>query len=347
MITDSILKLIDGKNLDRSEVSSVIEKITDGVVSEIQIAAFLTALRIKGETVDEITSAAEVMKKKCIPIPMNDPKTIDIVGTGGDCKGTFNISTAAAFIAAGAGCKVAKHGNRSVSSKSGAADVLEALGASINLCPENDLKIFKKTGICFLFAQNHHPCMKYVARVRSEIGTRTLFNILGPMINPANTKMQLIGVYDEKLTEPVANVLKNLGITAGMTLHGSDGLDEATITGDTTVSEIKNSKIETYKINPSDFGLKTAQLKDVQGGDSKENARIITDIFKGKEKGARRDIAALNAGLAIYITGRANTIKQGVELALASIQNGSALNTLHNFIELSNTLKTAESEGLQ
>lgn len=337
MIINAISKLINGENLEYDEVIAVIGQITEGKATNAQIAAFLTALRIKGETVQEITAAAHVMKEKCIPLNINTAQTIDIVGTGGDCSGTFNISTAAAFIAAGAGAYVAKHGNRSVSSKSGAADVLEALGANINLKPENCIEIFNKTGICFLFAQNHHPCMKYVADVRQQIATRTLFNILGPLINPANTKMQLIGVYDEKLTEPIAKVLVNLMVTDGMIIHGADGLDEATITAETTISEIKNSKIKTYTIKPEDFELKRANKADIQGGNPDENAQIIIDILSGKEKGAKLDIAALNAGLALYITKKTNTIKNGVELAKAAISNGSALKKLKDFISLSNS----------
>lgn len=336
MITDAILKLIDGKNLEYNEVKSVIEQITEGKATNAQIAAFLTALRIKGETVQEITAAAHVMKEKCIPLSISTPQTIDIVGTGGDCSGTFNISTAAAFIAAGAGVHVAKHGNRSVSSKSGAADVLEALGANINLKPENCLKIFNKTGICFLFAQNHHPCMKFVADVRQQIATRTLFNVLGPLINPANTKMQLIGVYDEKLTEPIAKVLVNLMVTDGMVIHGADGLDEATITTETTISEIRNSEIRTYTIKPEDFGLKRANITDIQGGNPDENAKIILNILSGKEKGAKLDIAVLNAALALYITKKADSIENGINLAKSAIDNGFALKTLKDFISLSN-----------
>jgi len=341
-IIKAISKVIEFKNLESREVREVLEQITEGRATDAQIASFLMALRAKGETVQEITAAAEVMKNKCIPVNTKIPETIDIVGTGGDCAGTFNISTTAAFIAAGAGCKVAKHGNRSVSSKSGAADVLEALGANIDMKPEESLALFDKTGICFLFAPNYHPCMKFVAHIRREIGVRTLFNILGPLINPANTKMQLIGVYDEKLTEPIANVLKNLGITRGMTLHGADGLDEATLTGETFISEIKNSKIISYKISPKDFGLKRATLADIQGGDVKENAQIIRDIFSGKEKGAKRDIAVLNAGLAVYITGHADDIKSGVELAKASVDKGFAQKTLEDFIKISNSLEGAK-----
>lgn len=339
---NAILKLVEGQNLDTAEVREIIDKIANGGATDAQIAAFLTALRIKGETVQEITAAAQTMKNKCIPINIENPETIDIVGTGGDCAGTFNISTTAAFVAAGAGCKVAKHGNRSVSSKSGAADVLEALGTNINLKPAESLAIFKKTGICFMFAQNHHPCMKFVAHVRQEIGFRTLFNILGPLINPAHTRMQLIGVYDKNLVEPIAKVLQNLMITDGMTVHGEDGLDEATITGATMISEIKNSKITSYTIVPEDFGLKRASIADIQGGNAKENAEIIKNIFTGKETGAKRDIVLLNAGLALYITKKAATIKEGVELAKASIDKGFTLKTLNEFITLSNSFKGAK-----
>lgn len=346
MITDTIQKLIDRKDLDFTEVETVIKQITEGRATDAQMASFLTALRMKGETVQEITAAAQTLKNKCIPLNLNTPEAIDIVGTGADCRGTFNISTIAAFIAAGAGCKVAKHGNRSVSSKSGAADVLEALGANINITPAESLSIFEKTGICFLFAPNYHPCMKFAAPVRQEIGIRTLFNILGPLINPAQAKMQLIGVYDKKLVEPIAKVLQNLGVTRGMTVHGFDGLDEATITGPTMISEIKDGKITSYTVKPEDFGLKPVYLKDIQGGDSRENAQIILDIFNKKETGAKRDIAALNAGLALYITKIAPDIKEGVELAKVSIDKGFALKALNEFIALSNSKRNV-SGGLK
>ena len=312
-------KILGKKNLEFEEVREVIKQITEGKATNAQVASFLTALRFKGETVEEITAAATVMQDKCITIDTKTPNAVDIVGTGGDCAGTFNISTAAAFIAAGAGCKVAKHGNRSASSKSGAADVLEELGADINLPPEKSLDVFKKTGICFLYAPDYHPCMQYVAPVRHEIGIRTLFNVLGPLINPANTKIQLIGVYDKNLTKPIAQVLKNLGITKGMTVHGTDGLDEATITDETFISEIKDNKVISYKISPKDFGLKTVSLKDIQGGDTKENAKIILDIISGKEN----------------LTGNSKDIKEGVEYAKAAIDNGYALKTLQEFILLS------------
>lgn len=334
-IINATTKILDGKDLEFDEVQEVIRQITEGKATNAQIASFLTALRFKGETVQEITAAATVMQDKCITINTDTPEAIDIVGTGGDCAGTFNISTAAAFIAAGAGCKVAKHGNRSASSKTGAADLLEAFGVDINLPPDKSLDIFKKTGICFLYAPDYHPCMQYVSPVRQEIGIRTLFNILGPLINPAKTKIQMIGVYDRNLTEPVAKVLKNLGISRGMTVHGADGLDEATITDKTFISEIKDNKIISYEISPEDFGLKRAVLKDIQGGNTEENAAIIADIFSGKEKGAKYDIAALNAALLIYLTGNSKDIKEGIERAKAAIDSSSALKIFENFISLS------------
>jgi len=337
MITNIIVKLINGTDLKFSEVKDVIDQMTEGKVSDIQMAAFLTALRIKGETVEEITAAAQTIKNKSVPFNLDVQDAIDIVGTGGDCCGTFNISTAAAFIAAAAGCNVTKHGNRSASSKSGAADVLESLGANINLKPENTLQILRKIGICFLFAQNYNPCMRHVANVRQKIGTRTVFNILGPLVNPARAKMQLIGVYDKKLTEPLAYVLKNLSITDGMTIHGADGLDEATITDETIISEIRNSKITTYTIKPEDFGLKRAVLADIQGGTPKDNGQIILNLFSGKEKGAKLDIAILNAALLIYITRKTANVKDGVELARKAVDSGNALKILNDFIELSNS----------
>lgn len=338
-ITEAISKLVNGENLSGEEVSAVFCQIMEGKATNAQMASFLTALRIKGETVEEITAAAKTIQGKSIPFDTKNPDIIDIVGTGGDNTGTFNISTAAAFIAAGAGAPVTKHGNRSVSSQSGAADVLEALGANINLPPDKSLLMFKKIGFCFLFAQNHHPCMGFVAPVRQEIGIRTLFNIIGPTVNPARAKKQLIGVYDKSLVEPLAKVLKNLGITRGITLHSEDGLDEAAISAPTLIAEIKEGRILSYTIKPEDFNLKYAPLEDIKGGNDKENAQIILNIFNKKDRGAKRDIAVLNAALLLYLTDKSPTIKDGVELAKASIDNGSALKTLTEFIELSNTLK--------
>ncbi len=336
MIVDAIVKITNGKNLEFAEVRTIIEEIIKGQATNAQMAAFLTALRIKGETVEEITAAAQTMKDNCIPVDFKTPDAIDIVGTGGDCAGTFNISTAAAFIAAGAGCKVTKHGNRSSSSKSGAADVLEAMGANINLNANENIALLKKINICFMYAPNYHPGMKFVADVRHEIGIRTLFNIIGPLVNPAHTKMQLIGVYDEKLVKPIAQVLKNLGVVNGMTLHGTDGLDEATITGPTLISEIKNSEIISYTIKPEDFGLKTASLKDIQGGDAKENTKILYNIFTGNDVGPKRDIAVLNAALLLYITRISKNIKDGIDLAKSTLDKGLAKAILDDFIRFSN-----------
>lgn len=336
MITDAILKLINHKDLEFDEVRSVINQITEGKATDAQMGAFLAALRMKGETVQEITAAATVIKEKCLPFELPNPaETLDMVGTGGDCCGTFNITTTAAFIAASAGVKITKHGNRSSSSKSGAADVLEAFGADIYLKPEKSLEIFNKIGICFLFAQNHNPCMGHIGSIRQQIATRTVFNILGPLINPAKAKMQLIGTYDKNLTEPMAKVLKNLAITDGMVVHGNDGLDEATITSETTISEIRNSEIKTYKIKPEDFGLKRATLADIQGGNSKENTQIILDILSGKDAGPKLDIAVLNAALALYIAKKVSNIKDGVELAKAAVNKGLSLHVFNDFINLS------------
>jgi len=336
MITDAILKLINHQNLKFNEVRGVVDQITNGTATDAQMGAFLVALRMKGETVEEITAAAEAIKNKCIPFNLPNPaETIDMVGTGGDCCGTFNITTVAAFIVAAAGVKVTKHGNRSSSSKSGAADVLETFGVDIYLSPKKSLKVLEKTGICFLFAQNHNPCMGHIGSIRKQIATRTVFNILGPLINPARAGMQLIGTYDEKLTEPMAKVLKNLGITDGMVVHGTDGLDEASITSDTIISQIRNSEIKTYIIRPEDFGLKRAVLSDISGGSPEENKQIILNILSGKDKGARLDITSLNAALALYIAKKVPSIKEGVELAKATVDKGLALKVFSEFVKLS------------
>ncbi|MEW6170219.1 MAG: anthranilate phosphoribosyltransferase [Candidatus Omnitrophota bacterium] len=335
MIKEAIAKLIEKQNLNQYEMSGVMEEIMNGFVTQAQIASFLTALRTKGETVEEITASAEVMRKHVKKIKTKKEVILDTCGTGGDRKGTFNISSAAAFVAAGAGITVAKHGNRSVSSFCGSADLLEGLGINININEEKLTYCLDEIGIGFLFAAQLHPAMKYAAPVRQEIGIRTMFNLLGPLTNPANATHQLVGVYDERLTEMVAQVLGNLGTRHTLVIHGLDGLDEVTTTTQTIVSEFQNNKIKTYKINPVRLGFKKASIEDLKGGSVTENVEIIKDILTGKS-GPQRDIVLLNAGCAIYAADKARSIKEGIGLAIQSIDTGKAYEKLELLKEYSN-----------
>ncbi|MBN2374301.1 anthranilate phosphoribosyltransferase [bacterium] len=326
MIKEAIAKAVDGSNLSKEEAAQTMEEIMSGNATDAQIASFITALRIKGETVDEITGFTEVMRNKATRINAKGP-VIDTCGTGGDRAQTFNISTISALIAAGAGALVAKHGNRSVSSKCGSADCLHALGIDINASADKVESCLNDVGIGFLFAPLLHSSMKYAIGPRREIGIRTVFNILGPMTNPAGAKSQLLGVYSPGLTETMATVLKNLGSLNVMVVYGMDGLDEITITGPTRVSELKGNYISTYKIEPSDFGLPLASMDDLKGGESEDNARICINILKG-DKGPKRDVCLLNAGAAIYLAGLAEDMKEGIEKAKSSIDSGAAMEKL-------------------
>lgn len=288
MINEALKKLVSNNDIDCETTEKVLYEITEGKTTESQIAAFLTALKLKGETVEEITAAAKVMKEKCIKIHLDTPNTLDIVGTGGDMSNTFNISTTTAFVAAAGGVPVAKHGNRASTSKSGAIDVLEALGINVNKTPEQEIDIFKKLNICFMYAQNHHPAMKNVVKIRKDLPFRTLFNILGPLTNPAGANSQLFGVFDEKLVIPLCKVISNLGVKNVLIVHGKDGIDEATVTGETIIAEGRNGKIKNYTIMPEDFGLKRCIKSDLEGGEPSCNAKIIRDIFSGKIKGAKK-----------------------------------------------------------
>ena len=338
MIREAIGKVIRGENLDYETARAVMEEMMDGTATQAQMGGFLTALRMKGETVEEITACAAVMREKGVKITAVR-KVMDIVGTGGDEVGTFNISTTAAFIAAAAGVPVAKHGNRSVSSRSGAADVLENLGVNIKITPEQCEQILEKTNICFMFAQVYHSSMKYAAPVRKEIGVRTVFNILGPLSNPAGATMQLMGVYDEKLVEPLAQVLSNLGVTRGFVVCGSDGLDEVTLTGPTHVCEIREGEeLKSYDISPEQVGLERCELKELIGGTPEENAVITRDILSGKEKGPKRDVAVFNAACAIYLGIDGNTLEDAVRTARDMIDTGAAVKKLDEFIQLSNNI---------
>lgn len=334
-----LLKTVEGENLTEPEARAAMGCIMSGGATDSQIAAFLTALRMKGETVEEITGFAKVMREKAKPVGIS-PAAVDIVGTGGDLANSFNISTTAAFVAAGAGLRVAKHGNRSVSSKSGAADVLEALGVKISLSPEQAAKCMDECGIAFLFAQCYHGSMRFAATPRKETGLRTVFNILGPLANPAHAEGMLLGVYDESLLEPLAHVLNNLGVKSAMLVHGNDGLDEVSISDGTKVCELSGGKFRTCEISPEQYGLPRAKKSDVVGGTAQENAEITRDILGGK-RGPKRDIVAFNAGCALYIGKKAPSIREGIALAEQSIDSGAALEKLNRMVEVTNRFAEA------
>ncbi len=326
-VKEAIAKVVKGADLTEEEMVQVMEEITSGLATPAQIGSFLTALRMKGETVEEITGAVRVMRKKATFIRTPDEHTIDTCGTGGDEAMTFNISTASAFVVAGCGITVAKHGNRSVSSKSGSADVLRALGVNIEVEVNRVEECLRDVGIGFLFAPLLHGAMKYATPVRREIGIRTVFNMLGPLTNPAGTKYQLIGVYDEILTDMLAKVLARLGTKHAMVVHGEDGLDEITLTTRTKVTELKDGSIRTYHIEPEEFGFKRCEPEELKGGSPEENAEIILDILRGK-RGPKRDVVVLNAGAGIVVAGKASTLKDAIGLAEESIDSGRALEKL-------------------
>ncbi len=339
MIIDALKKLADHLHLTEDEMTAAMNAIMEGACTDAQIACFLTALRLKGETADEITAAARVMRHKALSVPVkNRAGLIDIVGTGGDGAHTFNISTAAAFVACGAGLRVAKHGNRSVSSRSGSADVMEKLGVIIDLTPESVGRCIDETGMGFLFAPKFHLAMKYATPVRREIGIRTLFNMLGPLTNPADADIQLIGVYDERLCAVFAGVLERLGRKRALIVHGMDGLDELSLSAETEVYDLSPSGIVSYRVRPEDAGLERAAFDSVRGGDAAENAAIIVDIFKGKP-GPCRDMVLLNAGAALMAGGRAATLREGAAIAADVIDSGRALRKLAELKEFSRTLE--------
>ena len=323
MFKEAIAQVVAGKDLSRQEATDVMRQIMEGAATDAQIASLITALRMKGETVEEITGFTQVMREKAERVTVETP-VLDTCGTGGDGAHTFNISTAAGIVAAGAGATVAKHGNRSVSSKCGSADCLSALGIDLMAEPPIVEKCLRDAGIGFFFAPLWHKSMKYAIGPRKEIGIRTVFNILGPMTNPAGAECQLLGVYSETLVNPLANVLKNLGSTQAMVVHGLDGLDEITTTARTRVSELKNGQVTDYEIDPRDFGFPLAQKQDLAGGTAEENAHLVLDILEGK-KGPARDIVLLNAGAALYTYGKAEDLAAGIKLAAQSIDTGAAL----------------------
>lgn len=340
MIRDAIRKVVDGDSLTESEAIAVMEEIMEGEATPSQIAGLITALRMKGETVDEVTGFARVMREKSIKIPTKWEPTslIDTCGTGGDRMNTFNISTTAAFVVAGAGLAVAKHGNRAMSSKCGSADVLEALGVAINLSPESVGRCVDEVGIGFMFAPAHHPSMKHAVVPRKEIGIRTVFNILGPLTNPAGARLQLIGVSEPHLPELMAGVLQRLGSERAMVAHGIDGIDEISTLGRTKITELADGKLTTYELTPEQVGLTTARPEELsQGLEPAESARIVEEILNGKP-GARRDIVILNAGAALKIAQKAASIEEGIMLAAASIDSGRALAALNGLRRLSREL---------
>lgn len=339
MIKEAIEKIVSKQDLTYDEAYAVMNEIMNGETTPTQNAAFLAALSTKSakaETIDEITGCAKAMREHATPLDHPGIKTLEIVGTGGDRAGSFNISTTSAFVAAAAGAYVTKHGNRAASSKSGTADCLEALGANINLEPEGCTSLLKDVGFCFLFAQKYHSSMKYVGAIRRELGFRTVFNILGPITNPAHPESYLLGVYDEYLVEVIAEVLKNLGAERAMVVYGQDKLDEISISAPTTVAELKDGKITKYEISPEQFGLARGTKDEVVGGTPEKNAETTRKILSGEITGTKRNVVLLNAGCAIYVAGKADSIEDGIKTAAEMIDSGKALETLNKFVELSN-----------
>ncbi|HAS79156.1 MAG TPA: anthranilate phosphoribosyltransferase [Ruminococcus sp.] len=335
MIKEAIKEIAEGKNLSYETAEAVMNEIMSGKASDIEISSYLTALRMKGETTDEITACAEGMRKAGIHLKHDGMEVLEIVGTGGDEAFTFNISTVSGFVVSAAGVPVAKHGNRSVSSKCGAADCLESLGVKLDIPVEKSEKILRDIGMCFMFAQKYHSSMKYVAPVRKALGLRTVFNILGPLANPADAEYQLMGVYDEKLLRPMAEVLSKLGVKRAMTVHGGDGLDEITMTTVTKACLVDNGKITEMVINPEDYGFRLCKSDELVGGNPQINKQIALDILSGKEKGAKRDVVILNSAVCLFIAGK-GTIAECIDIAQKQIDSGKAMKQLEMFVKLSN-----------
>lgn len=334
MIKKAISKIVERIDLEEEEMAQVMEKMMGGVATPSQMAAILVALRMKGESVSEITGAAKVMREKSVKIQLNRSVVVDLCGTGGDQQGTFNVSTVASLIVAGAEIAVAKHGNRSVSSQVGSADVLEELGANINLSPQGSERCLNEIGIAFLFAPIYHPAMKNVSQLRKEIGTRTIFNVLGPITNPAGIKHQVMGMYSEALLEPMAKVLRNLGYIRAMVVHGADRLDEITVTGKTQIAELKDGMVKTYQFDPADYlGFKRRKLEELKGGNVRENAQILLSILRGEEREAKREVAVLNAAAGILVSGGADDMKEAITRAEESIETRKALFKLNELIK--------------
>ena len=331
MLRQALRKAAAGEALTEGEAERALETIMEGTAPPAATAALLTALRVRGESVSEIVGFARAMRRFAARVEAPE-HVVDTCGTGGDAKGTINISTAAAFVARGAGVVVAKHGNRAATSRAGSADVLEALGAEIELGPDQVSRCIKESGIGFMFARTHHPAMKFVAPVRAELPFRTIFNLLGPLTNPAGARRQLVGVFGGGYVRPVAEALRGLGAEKALVVHGTDGMDEITVTEKTLVADVGDAGIEEHEISPEDFGLSRHAPDGLLGGDAHLNARILRDVLSGEETGAARDVIVLNAGAAIYVSGKAKTIEEGVRLAGESISSGAALGALEDFI---------------
>lgn len=334
MVKEAIAQLVKREDLTSEVMEQVMEEIMTGEATDAQKASFLTALSMKGETIDEITSAAKVLRSHCERF-LNDMDVLEIVGTGGDGSNTINISTLSSVVVSAAGIPVAKHGNRAASSKCGTADCLEALGVKIDCAPARSAQILKDINLCFLFAQKYHPAMRFVGAVRKEMGIRTLFNVLGPLANPAGATMQLFGVYSEELVEPLAHVLRNLGVKRAMVVYGKDSIDEISLSAETKVCEFKNDEFKSYIIKPEDLGIARCNKEDLVGGTPQENAAIVNDILGGA-KGPKTDVVLLNAGAAIYLASDGITLKDGIEKAREIIVSGKAKEQLEKFIEETN-----------
>ena len=336
MIAEAIKRITAGESLGRKEMHEVFSLVMDGGASDVQKSALLVALRMKGESVDEITGAAEAMRERVTPLNVDRANLVDTCGTGGDARGTFNISTVAAIVTAAAGGRVAKHGNRAVSSACGSADVLAALGVRIDLEAAEMSAVLRKVGIAFLFAPKLHPAMSAVAAVRRELAIRTIFNVLGPLTNPAFARRQVLGVYSSALVPRVANVLAALGAEHALVVHSLDGLDEISVSAPTRVCEVRNGTVEEYELSPESIGLARHSLDELAGGDVATNAAIARDVLSGRSGGARHDVVVANAGAALFVAGVAGTIREGVELARAAIAGGRAGETLEELIAVTN-----------
>ncbi|MDP8947848.1 MAG: anthranilate phosphoribosyltransferase [Actinomycetota bacterium] len=331
MLREALRKAASGESLTEGEAERALETIMEGTVPPAATSALLTALRVRGESVSEIVGFARAMRRFAARVDAPGG-VVDTCGTGGDAKGTINVSTAAAFVARGAGVTIAKHGNRAATSRAGSADVLEALGAEIELGPKQVSRCIEEAGVGFMFARTHHPAMKFVAPVRAELPFRTIFNLLGPLTNPAGAKRQLVGVFGSAYVRPVAEALRDLGAEQALVVHGTDGMDEITVTQKTLVAEVGDEGIEEYEISPEDFGLSRHAPDGLLGGDPHLNARILRDVLSGAETGAASEVVLLNAGAAIYVSGEAKTIEEGVRLAGESISSGAALDALEGFV---------------
>ncbi|MCR5667914.1 MAG: anthranilate phosphoribosyltransferase [Lachnospiraceae bacterium] len=335
MIAEAIKKVTNREDLTSIEAREVMDEIMTGSATPVQMSSYLTAMSLKGETITEITASAEGMRAAGTKLN-HKQDVLEIVGTGGDQSNSFNISTTSSIVIAAGGVPVAKHGNRAASSKSGAADCLENLGIKLDIEPERNQEILNEIGICFLFAQKYHTAMRFVGPVRKELGIRTVFNILGPLTNPASANMQIMGVYSKELVEPMAKVLQNLGVKRGMVVFGEDGLDEITSSSDTYVCEIKGEQLETYEISPEQFGYKRCKKSDLVGGTGEENAAITRAILEGREQGSKRDTVCMNVGAALYIAGKAKSLEKGIRMAEVIIDSGEAFQKLQEFVRATN-----------